>query len=82
MSKYDHPSYGLKVKPTGLVPCLTCEKAVVYYAPTTQTLSAASYMSIIPTYPSNFDGQAFGAIICDDCVDKAIQSKMLIIKNN
>jgi hypothetical protein len=63
-----------------LTPCLLCEKAVVYYAPTTQTVAAASYLSIISTYPSNFDGHAYGAIICDDCLDHAIQSKRVVIK--
>lgn len=63
-----------------LTPCLICEKAVIYYAPTTRTVAAASYLSIISTYPSNFDGQAYGAIICDDCLDNAIQSRKVIVK--
>jgi hypothetical protein len=63
-----------------LTPCLICDKAVVYYAPTTQTLAAASYLSILPTYPSNFDGYAYGAVICDACLDHAIQSKKVILK--
>lgn len=63
-----------------LTPCLICEKAVVYYAPTTQTLAKGSYLAIVSSYGSNFEGHAYGAIICDDCLDHAIQSKRVIIK--
>ena len=61
-----------------LVPCIVCEKAVVYYAKTTGTLAAATYIAIHPTYPSNFDGNLYNGIICDQCLDNAIQSKRLL----
>jgi len=77
MSRSDHPAYGNHIKQT-LVPCLICDKAVVYYAKTTQTLAAASYLSIRPTYPSNFDGYIYNAIICDDCLDKSIQRNKVL----
>jgi len=63
-----------------LTPCLLCEKAVVYYAPTTQTLAMGSYLAIVATYGSNFEGHSYGAIICDGCLDNAIQSKRVILK--
>jgi len=63
---------------SSLVPCLVCEKAVVYYAPTTQTLAGATYLAIRPTYPSNFDGNMYNAIICDDCLDAGIQRNRIL----
>jgi hypothetical protein len=61
-----------------LVPCLICEKAVVYYAPTTGTVAAASYLVIKSVYPSNFEDNIYNGIICDDCLDKSIQSNRLL----
>ena len=61
-----------------LTPCLICEKAVVYYVPETRTLSAASYLSIKPTYPSNFENYQYSAIVCDDCMDHLIQSNKVL----
>jgi hypothetical protein len=63
-----------------LTPCLICEKAVVYYAPTTQTLAKASYLAIVSAYGSNFEGHSYGALICDECLDHAIQSKKVTLK--
>jgi len=67
-----------------LTPCLLCEKAVVYksiyYAPTSTTLAKGSYLAIAATYGSNFEGHSYGGIICDDCLDYAIQSKRVIVK--
>jgi len=63
-----------------LTPCLLCERAVVYYAATTQTLAKGSHLTIVAAYGSNFEGHSYGAIICDDCLDYAIQSKRVIVK--
>jgi hypothetical protein len=63
-----------------LTPCLICDKAVLCSGSTTSTLANASYLAIVPSYPSNYYGNAYGAIICDDCLDHSIQSKKVTLK--
>lgn len=65
-----------------LTPCLICEKAVIYlwnktYENSRQptNLNSASEIKIESSYGSNFDANDYSAIICDECLDKAIQSK-------
>ena len=63
-----------------LTPCLICEKAVTYLwgkdiAGTSTNLNGASDVTIIAWYGSEFDMNEYSAIICDECLDKAIQSK-------
>ena len=66
-----------------LTPCLICEKAVVYLWPHLATdkdepitnLNDAVDVQIVGSYGSSFDTGIYHAIICDDCMDKAIQSK-------
>ena len=63
-----------------LTPCLICEKAVVYLwkqrlvnnqSPT--NLDGACDVTIMASYGSEFDMNEYTAIICDECLDKAIQ---------
>jgi hypothetical protein len=65
---------------TQLTPCLICEKAVIYLWPeeiahTAENLDGASNIQIIAGYGSMFDLNEYAAIICDDCLDKAIQAR-------
>jgi len=65
-----------------LTPCLICEKAVMYLwrediikdEPPTN-LDGASYLRIIASYGSIFDCNEYQAIICDDCLDRAVQRR-------
>jgi hypothetical protein len=65
-----------------LTPCLICEKAVVYLwrediiegEPPTN-LDGASYLRIIASYGSIFDCNEYQAIICDDCLEQAVQRR-------
>jgi len=67
-----------------LTPCLVCEKAVIYLLPGREhkpddhklaNLNGAAHIVIDAGYGSNFDGYEFEAILCDDCLDKVVQSK-------
>jgi hypothetical protein len=61
-----------------LIPCLICEKAVIYLWPELEkptNLNSACDVYIQGDYGSNFDMLKYEAIICDECLDKAIQSK-------
>lgn len=68
---------------TTLTPCLICEKAVVYLWPDQRlengegvtNLNDAVDVQIVGNYGSRFDTSIYEAIICDDCMDKLIQSK-------
>lgn len=66
-----------------LIPCLICEKAVIYLwpeelAPTAENLDGACDIQIAGSYGSDYDTSVFKAIICDECMDKAIQSRRVI----
>jgi hypothetical protein len=67
-----------------LTPCLICEKAVLYLwkdeKPTKDAtnLNGASNVKIFSWYGSVFDANEYHAVICDDCLDNAIQSKRVI----
>lgn len=61
-----------------LTPCLICEKAVIYLWPEelaggTTNLDSACDLTIMASYGSEFDMNEYTAIICDECLDKAIQ---------
>jgi hypothetical protein len=63
-----------------LTPCLICEKAVVYLwskdviaGADATNLNNASDVRILAWYGSIFDCNEYHAVICDDCLDKAIQ---------
>lgn len=61
-----------------LPPCLVCEKAVVYLWPEHQdasNLNSACDVRIYGGYGSDFDLAVYHAVICDACMDKAIQSR-------
>jgi len=72
-----------------LTPCLICEKAVIYLWSEelpdlpSANLDGAVYMNLLAGYGSMFDMNEYEAIICDDCLDKAIQrNRMLFIKEH
>ena len=71
-----------------LTPCLICEKAVIYLWPEelageATNLDGASDIRIMASYGSMFDCNEYQAIICDDCLDKAVQRKrVLFIKEH
>lgn len=58
-----------------LTPCLVCEKAVVYLWPEHTNLNGAVDVKIYGSYGSVFDTNEYIAVICDDCLDKLVQSK-------
>jgi hypothetical protein len=63
-----------------LTPCLICEKAVVYLWSKDQSerstnLNNASDVKITAWYGSSFDMNEYKAVICDDCLDEAIQKR-------
>jgi hypothetical protein len=71
-----------------LTPCLICEKAVLYLWPeelagNTTNLDGASDIRIMASYGSVFDMNEYQAIICDECLDKAIQrNRVLFVKEH
>ena len=71
-----------------LTPCLVCEKAVIYLWKELVDIEAvnldgAVYMNLLAGYGSIFDMNEYQAIICDDCLDKAIQrNKVLFVKEH
>jgi hypothetical protein len=71
-----------------LTPCLVCEKAVIYLWPKelageATNLDGASDVRIIASYGSEFDCNEYQAIICDECLDKAVQrNRVLFIKEH
>lgn len=65
-----------------LTPCLICEKAVVYLwnenvvaGSESTNLHNASDITIMSWYGSSFDMNEYHAVICDECLDAAIQRK-------
>lgn len=71
-----------------LTPCLVCEKAVIYLWKElvnieAENLDGAVYMNLLAGYGSMFDMNEYEAIICDECLDKAIQrNKVLFVKEH
>lgn len=71
-----------------LTPCLICEKAVIYLWKElkdieAENLDGAVYMIMVAGYGSVFDMNEYQAIICDDCLDKAIQrNRVLFVKEH
>ena len=46
-------------------------------------MQLAAYMYIVAGYGSNFDMNEYQAIICDDCLDKAIQrNRVMFVKEH
>jgi len=64
-------------------PCLICERAIMYLWPDITfdngqqctNLNNAVDLDITGGYGSRFDLNIYHAIICDDCLDKAIQRR-------
>lgn len=69
-----------------LTPCLICEKSMMYLWPDKENASNVSHgcdITINGHYGSHFDSLEYDAFICDDCLDKAIQSKRVtFVKEN
>ena len=72
-----------------LTPCIVCEKAVMYLwdkdviGMETENLDGGVYMVMIAGYGSVFDMNEYQAIICDDCLDKAVQrNRVVFIKEH
>lgn len=66
-----------------LTPCLICEKAVLYLWDTAiagdaENLDGACDIQIAGSYGSDYDLSLYKAIICDECMDKAIQSRRVV----
>jgi hypothetical protein len=67
-----------------LTPCIVCEKAVMYLwrdnlaGLSAENLDGGVYMSMVAGYGSVFDMNEYQAIICDDCLDKAVQRNRVI----
>lgn len=63
------------------MPCLICEKAVLYLwdeqPHKAENLNGAAWLHVYPGYGSDFDMNEYIAIICDSCIDASIQSKRL-----
>ncbi len=62
---------------SNLTPCLICEKAIVYLwdLKNSTNLNGGSDIKIMSSYGSIFDCNEYHAVICDDCLDEAIQKK-------
>jgi hypothetical protein len=61
---------------------MICEKAVIYLWDEkdnfkAENLNSAAWVHIYPGYGSNFDLDSYIAVMCDDCIDAAIQSKRI-----
>jgi hypothetical protein len=72
-----------------LTPCIICEKAVIYLWPEefgtgdTDNLNGATHLNFYAGYGSEFDCNEYQAIICDECLDKAIQrNRVLFVKEH
>lgn len=70
-------------------PCFVCEKALMYVPMgigsnitiNKDCVNNANTFSIIPNYGSAFDGpHRYLAIVCDECLDTAIQSKRVSVE--
>jgi hypothetical protein len=58
--------------------CIICDKEIEYLFKDMEeytNLSNAADIKIICAYGSSFDTHDFDAIICDDCLEKAVNSK-------
>jgi hypothetical protein len=65
-----------------LTPCMICEKAVIYLwsedviaGNESTNLASASNITIRAHYGSEFDCNEYAGIICDECLDRAIQRR-------
>ena len=67
-----------------LTPCIICEKAVMYLWDRKEStnLNSAVNIMIQGHYGSDYDATEFAGIICDECMDKLIQSKRLRFTRN
>ena len=65
-----------------LTPCIICEKAILYLwtkeqADEATNLDSACDVTIFASYGSIFDCNEYAGAICDDCIDKLVQSRRL-----
>ena len=69
-------------------PCLICEKSMFYLEmgehkfTHIDMINNGNSFKIIGGYGSSFDGYTYHAIICDDCLDQAIQRNRIQWKVN
>lgn len=71
-------------------PCLICERAILYLWPDVKfddgkqctNLNDAVDVTIIGGYGSGFDTNVYHAIICDDCLDIAIQRRRVTFSHS
>lgn len=67
-----------------LTPCIVCEKAVMYLwyddlpGLSAENLDGGVYINLLAGYGSVFDMNEYEAIICDDCLDKAVQRNRVV----
>lgn len=64
-------------------PCIVCEKALIYLelgvskSKDTDVINNGNNFTIIGGYGSSFDTGVYEAVICDECLDKAIQRRQI-----
>ena len=62
-----------------LTPCIVCTKAVMNMSLHSKSLRCATSIIIKPSYPSDFEDHQYIAIICDACLEQAIQNNKVLI---
>ena len=69
-------------------PCLICEKALMYLElgegkiKDTDVINNGTSLRIVCNYGSEFDSNIYEAVICDECLDKAIQRRRVDFVRN
>jgi hypothetical protein len=69
-------------------PCLICEKALMYIelgenkTKDTDVINNGTNFQIVGNYGSEFDSNIYEAVICDECLDKAIQRRRVDFVRN
>jgi len=67
-------------------PCIVCEKALAYVelgvdkVKYPDCIVNGTNFDVVAGYGSDFDGHCYEAVICDECLDKAIQKSQVVIK--
>lgn len=67
-------------------PCIVCEKALAYVeigqdkVKYPDCINHGTNFVIVAGYGSDFDGNVYEAVICDECLDKVIQKSQVMVK--
>jgi len=67
-------------------PCIVCEKALAYVelgpdkVKYEDCITNGTNFDIVAGFGSDFDGNHYEAVICDECLDKAIQKSQVIVR--